>query len=193
MSATANFWQGRLVRLRAVEPSDAEVHYRWNQDAETFRRLDRIHFPQSLAATRRWADEASLGKPEGDNFHFQVESLAGELVGSVAAHHCDPRNGTFQVAVATAPEQRRKGYAAEAVVLLLRYYFLELRYQKTTVYLLAFNEPSQRLVERLGFQPEGRLRRMHFTDGQYVDELVYGMTSEEFATLHAEALQRGSA
>jgi hypothetical protein len=27
-----NFWQGRLVRLRGVEPSDAETFARWNHD-----------------------------------------------------------------------------------------------------------------------------------------------------------------
>lgn len=37
------------------------------------------------------------------------------------------------------------------------------------------------LHKKLGFVLEGRLRRMVFTGGHYYDELIYGMTQEEFA------------
>jgi len=35
-----NFWQGKKVRLRAIEPSDAETFIRWNLDSERARHLD---------------------------------------------------------------------------------------------------------------------------------------------------------
>ncbi|HET7095418.1 MAG TPA: GNAT family N-acetyltransferase, partial [Thermomicrobiales bacterium] len=62
----------------------------------------------------------------------------------------------------------------------LRYFFDELGYQKAHVHVYAFNAASIRLHERLGFQREGRLRRMLFTGGQFHDVLVYGLTLEEF-------------
>jgi [ribosomal protein S5]-alanine N-acetyltransferase len=37
----------------------------------------------------------------------------------------------------------------------------------------AWNAPSCRVLEKAGFQLEGRLRRAAFKDGQWVDELVY--------------------
>lgn len=37
-----------------------------------------------------------------------------------------------------------------------------------------------RLQDSLGFQLEGRLRRMVYTDGGFHDEMVYGLTIEEF-------------
>jgi RimJ/RimL family protein N-acetyltransferase len=43
-----------------------------------------------------------------------------------------------------------------------------------------FNEASIRLHESLGFQREGCLRRMVYTEGRFHDEVVYGMTAEEF-------------
>ena len=176
----SNYWQGRLVRLRAVEPEDWEAHHAWDQDSQTQRLLARAHFPRSREGTRRWAEQQATREPDGDNYHFEIESLAGELVGSIGVHHCDRRNGTFSIGIATRPEHQRKGYATEAVALALRYYFHELRYQKATVYVLADNEPSQRLCQRLGFQLEGRLRRMTYMGGRYHDEFVYGMTAEEF-------------
>lgn len=49
------------------------------------------------------------------------------------------------------------------------------------MHIYAFNTASQALHERLGFQQEGRVRRMIYTDGQYHDELIYGLTGDEFA------------
>jgi RimJ/RimL family protein N-acetyltransferase len=43
----------------------------------------------------------------------------------------------------------------------------------------ALNEPSLRLRKRLGFVPEGRLRRMIYTGGAHHDVCLYGMTAKE--------------
>jgi RimJ/RimL family protein N-acetyltransferase len=109
-----NFWQGKLVRLRGVEPSDAETFARWNLDSETAR------------------------------------------------------------------EHRRRGYATEAALLVLKYYFEELRYQKCLVGVHSNNPASVALHEKLGFVREGTLRRMVYTGGRFYDTYHYGMLSEEW-------------
>jgi hypothetical protein len=48
----------------------------------------------------------------------------------------------------------------------------------------SFNDASIRLHESLGFQREGRWRRMGYSEGQYFDHLFYGLTVEEFAANH---------
>ncbi len=176
----AEYWRGQIVRLRAVEPSDWEVHFIWNQDSDMTRQLDHVWFPQSREATKRWAEKAAAADTSGNNFHFEVENLAGELVGVIGTHDCDPRNGTFSYGVAIRPEHQRQGYASDAIRVVLRYYFEELRYQKATVHIYGFNEASIHLHERLGFQQEGLLRRMVYTRGQFFDALVFGMTDDEF-------------
>lgn len=55
--------------------------------------------------------------------------------------------------------------------IVLRYYFHELRCQKATVIVYAFNERSKQLHEGLGFRLEGRLRRTVYTNGRLHDEL----------------------
>ncbi|HUP27629.1 MAG TPA: GNAT family N-acetyltransferase [Chloroflexia bacterium] len=177
---STNYWEGKLVRLRAVEPSDWETHFEWNQDADTWRGLDRIHFPASREYARQWAEGASRKGPDGHNFHLEIESLTGQLVGSIATFDTNERNGTFYYSIAVAPQHQRKGYASEAIKLLLRYFFEELRYNKATVRVYSFNRPSIRLHESVGFKQEGRLRQMIYTGGQYHDEIMLGITREEF-------------
>jgi RimJ/RimL family protein N-acetyltransferase len=175
-----NSWQGPRVRLRAFTAEDWETYHAWNVDDEQTRNLDQIHFPQTAAAARQWAEREAVREPDGDNFRFVIENEHGEVVGDLSTHDCDPRVGAFSYGISIRPDQRGKGYAGEAIPLVLRYYFMEKRYQKVTVTIFSFNELSVRLHERLGFQFEGRIRRTAYTAGAHHDALIYGMTVEEF-------------
>ena len=175
-----NHWHSKTIRLRAIEPSDADFFYQWNLDCERARHLDFLWPPTSLASVRSWAEEQARKKLDGDCFHWIIETRDGIPVGTIATHDCSARCGTFSYAIDVAKEHRGKGYAGAAIWLVLKYYFEELRYQKVTAQVHADNPASLRLHEKLGFQQEGTLRRMHFSQGQYVDIVVFGMTIEEF-------------
>jgi RimJ/RimL family protein N-acetyltransferase len=179
-AGTTNYWQGERVCLRAIEPSDAETFFRWNQDSQRARYLDFVWPPTSLASVQAWVGDMTRRKLEGDVYRWVITDRAGTPVGSIDTHHCDARTGTFSYGVDIAAEERRKGYASEAIRMVLRYYFHELRYQKVTVSVHSDNIPSARLHEKLGFQREGTLRRMVYSEGRYYDETWYGMTREEF-------------
>jgi len=175
-----NYWQGKLIRLRNIEPTDAEHFIRWNLNSERARHLDFVWPPTSAASIHAWVTEQAKQKLENDTFHWIIETHDGEPVGSISTHDCNSRYGTFSYGIDIAPEHQRQGFAREAIQLVLGYYFEELRYQKVTVPVHSNNEPSIRLHERLGFQREGTHRRMFYTQGQFVDVLWFGMTIEEF-------------
>lgn len=178
----ADAWRGRLVRLRAVEPEDWQTHAVWNQDTDMSRRIDYMWPPTSRARARQWAEETSKRTPEDDAFAFEIEALdGGALVGHIGIHECDRRVGSFYYGLGTLPEHQRRGYASEAILLVARYYFQELRYQKVNARVFSFNTPSLALHDKLGFTREGTLRRMAYTGGQHYDLVHFGMTSEEFA------------
>jgi RimJ/RimL family protein N-acetyltransferase len=167
------------VRLRAIEPEDWAVYFAWNRDDDQARGLWHVTFPQSAEGVRQWALSESRKRPTGDAYRLVIEDERGEVVGDLKTHDCDLRVGAFSYGITI----RREGYAAEAIMLLLGYFFRELRYQKVTVRIFSWNIPSIQLHERLGFTLEGRIRRTVFTRGEHFDELVYSMTSEEFEAL----------
>ncbi len=174
-----DIWQGQRVRLRGVEPGDADTFFAW-RDTDMDRFTDFVRFPYSLEATRKHFERMATPESKDDAFDFVIENEAGEAVGIINSHTCDRRVGCFMYGLAIGPAYRRRGYASEAIFLLLRYFFDELNYQKVSVTVYSNNEASQRLHERLGFTLEGRIRRVVFTLGQHFDELHYGMTVEEF-------------
>jgi len=78
----SNLWEGKLVRLRAVEPDDWKIFHEWDKDGMGGRFTDEVWFPGSTVVQQKWAEDAATHKPDNDEYRFQIESLAGELVGT---------------------------------------------------------------------------------------------------------------
>lgn len=181
-----NYWEGKLVRLRPVEPADAPAHHAFNNSLD-YDLIDKRYPPGSLTRVEEWAGRKGQEGFDDQNFTFQMEAVAtDELVGSIATHHCDQRTGVVSYGLHVLGEHRGKGYAKDAICLVLRYYFQELRYQKANVGVYDLNAPSKALHRSLGFIEEGRLRRSVFTRGEWWDFLWFGLTVEEFRDLHPE-------
>lgn len=175
-----NYWQGNKVRLRNIEPEDYLFFQNWNMDSSTQIGLDRIWFPTSSHKQKEWAQNKSLKNGENDDFLFVIEDKEEKPIGSVSARRKSIIDGTFTYGIATIETERQKGYATEAISLVLNYYFNELRYNKVNIEVFSFNTNSQILHEKFGFVKEGQLRESKFCNGKYWDIILYGMTREEF-------------
>lgn len=176
-----NVWQGKLVRLRGVEPEDWEVLYRWSLDTELDQLSSGMVFPPSKEYYKKWTAELAARDPsDSPVYRWMIENDTGEVVGTINTHSCNPRNGTFGYGLGINRPHWRMGYATEAIWLVLRFFFHELGYQKVNASVYAFNEASLALHRNLDFKEEGCLRRMIYTEGKYHDEIHFGMTREEF-------------
>lgn len=176
-------WVGAKVRLRAVVPEDWQFFQAWDEDTEVARLCYEIPFPRGPENTRRFAETQAGAEPHEDAFRWIIENRAGMPVGTVNTHSCTRRHGTFSYGVAVAREHWRQGYATEAIQIVLEFFFNQLGYQKATVTIYGFNPGSIRLHEQMGFQQEGRLRRMTFSNGVYHDHIMMGLTAEEFRSM----------
>jgi RimJ/RimL family protein N-acetyltransferase len=177
---THNAWHGDIVTLRDVEPGDWEAFYSFDQDTEAARAGYQIHFPRSREGGRLWAEEKARTKPADDNHFFAITDSEGTIVGGISTHRCEPKHGTFKYGVSLGRSAWGKGYAADAMRVLFRYYFDELGYHVAWSEVYAFNERSIALHEKFGMVLEGRLREAHYTAGKRHDVLVYSLTAPEF-------------
>lgn len=184
---SVNAWEGGSVRLRGLEPADGPTLQEHSTDTEAqLAAGGAISFPISAEAGQRWLSEAAGKMPETDETQLVIETLEGQLVGGINSHHVSSRNGTFSYGISVFRPHWRKGYASEAIVLLLRHFFEERRFQKCNVSVFSSNEASMRLHESLGFTQEGRVRRNVYAHGTYHDEIFFGITAEEFSARHAQ-------
>jgi len=177
-----NYWQGQKIKLRAVELSDLEFFIALNQDTKRQQFLDWLKPPTSNSIIEDWLkDKAHQGMKDFQH-QWMIESLEGQTVGSIVTHSCDSRTGTFSYALDIAQQFQRQGFASEAIRLILKYYFQELRFQKVTVAVHSNNLASIELHKHLGFQHEGSHRRVVFSEGEFYNLEWYGLTIEEFLT-----------
>lgn len=143
---------------------------------------DGIELPTSVELQQQWLEKAAGLKDDG-MIRFAMENLDGLTVGWVTLHSRDQKNGIFSFGVAVYREYRGHGYAVDAVRIILKYGFWEQRYQKCNSICLHSNEASIRMHQKLGFIEEGRIRRACFYNAAYHDDVLFGMTREEFDEL----------
>jgi len=174
-----NYWEGNDIRLRAIVKGDSATLVSWDLNSVVGSHMHFLTPPQSLAAIEAFIEKETLKKFENDCYFWIIEDLEGSAVGFIDTR-TDQRHGTFEYGLSVAPEHARKGYASEAIMMVAKYYFEHLRYQKLTAGVHSDNEASIKLHEKLDFRLEGTLRNMIFKNGGYVDLHYYGLTLEEF-------------
>jgi len=82
------------------------------------------------------------------------------------------------------PAQQGRGYATEAVRAVMAACFAELGLRRVSAGCFAANEPSWRMMERLGMRREEHSRRtaLH-RSGEWMDGMNYGLLAEEWRSL----------
>lgn len=162
------------LRLRALEPKDADVLYTLMADPEVEAQVLGWSGPVSLASQDAWVRGI---KPSDFRYGIEVE---GALVGVVHAHPLDFKNRVANVNVKILPRHQGRGYASRAIRLLLQFLFLELDMHIVTAGVLESNEGSQRLFRRLGFTADGRLRDRVYKNGRRLAVLQFSLMRSEF-------------
>ena len=176
------FWQGEKIRLRPLKIEDAEKKRKEWTDSEARILLEcGMDLPPISPDAYKAAIEEMCDFKDTSRFTpFGIETLDEEFVGWINLFKGRSRSGTFSFGISVFREYRKMGYAEEAVRILLRYGFYELRMQKCNSVCLDFNEGSIKLHKKLGFREEGRRRRNVYTGNAYHDEILFGLLKEEF-------------
>ena len=174
---------GTHVRLRAPRVEDLDAFHA-GRDSDGERRWGQTELPRTLEASRRWLDELLTKPRDGDRAFLAIENTAATVVGSISVDETNRRLGIFSYGIGLFAPYRRRGYGTEAIVLMLRFYFDELGYQRCETGINAFNQPSLALHEKLGFTVEGVRRRAFYTQGRYGDVVMVSILDDEFRERH---------
>lgn len=188
-----NTFTGERVLLRAMRPEDVEL---WAQeDKQRDTQKDRCDYmilpPRAEWKLREDFPQRLRFEGQMETYRFMIDTLSGVTVGSINAHDVDTRMGVFSYGLGIEEAYRRKGYASEAILLLMRFYFMELRMHKCNAAAYSFNDASIGLHQRLGFVREGVQRQVCYTKGQYWDLVEFGMTRNEFMEKYSDFAQKG--
>jgi len=174
--------KGTNIVLRPIKDEDWTIIEQWGRDQDAlwgpFQRFQLDHVPLLHQAYQQ------MGLLTRDTGFLLVETTQDqEIVGYVRYSQIPypdadmpyPEIG-FGIPQASA---QGKGYAKEAVKLLVGYLFAGYPVERIIAFTEQENFPAQRVMGSNGFQQEGVLRRSIFRDGQWRDIVIFGILRED--------------
>jgi RimJ/RimL family protein N-acetyltransferase len=170
----------RLI-LRCFRDSDLApfVAYRNDPEVARYQSWDSFEESEARAFIREMAS-AQPGVP-GDWFQFAVESKEiGELIGDCALQVDGQEPYRAEIGFTLAREHQGNGFASEAVSCLLDYAFASLELHRIFAIADCRNEPSWRLLERVGMRQEGHFLENVWFKGEWSDEYLYAVLKDEW-------------
>ena len=102
------------------------------------------------------------------------------LIGDVSLQRVSREHRQGEIGFVMHPDHHGRGYATEAMLVLLRLGFEESGLHRIIGRCDGRNAASARLMERLGMRREAHFRENEFIKGEWTDELVYAMLAEEW-------------
>jgi RimJ/RimL family protein N-acetyltransferase len=175
--------RGSRVVLRPLQDKDWSVIEEWGQSREglwgPFQRFQMDHVP----LLRQTYQQTGLLKRESGL--LLIETLEDQQVIGYVRYTLIPYPDSdlphpeigFGISVASA---LGKGYAKEAVKLLVDYLFSGYPTERIGAFTEEENIPAQKVMESLGFRREGILRLALFRDSLWRNIAIYAILREEW-------------
>lgn len=177
--------KGTQCTLRPLGEADVgETYLQWLNDPEVARYLGVGKVPATMESVRRYLKRFWIpsGKGPATDLIFAIVDLASDQhIGNVTLNRIDwtTRIGDTGLLIG-CKRFWGKGYAFEAWSLLLTYAFDRLGLRKILAGAVDGHQGSLKVLQRLGFRVEGRLRGEFPIDGAYRDVIRMGLFREEF-------------
>jgi [ribosomal protein S5]-alanine N-acetyltransferase len=105
---------------------------------------------------------------------------SGDLIGNFGIRRPAAWSHDAEIGYELSPDHWGHGYATEAVGAILRFGFEDLGLHRIAAWTVADNAASARVLAKVGFTLEGRLRDRESFKGRYWDVLVFGILAEEW-------------
>ena len=172
--------EGRICRLRALEPEDLEAMYGWENDTTAWQVSGSVA-PFSRHILSRLIDEQAFDIYATRQMRLVIESrevagaVAGgcaEAVGAVDLFEFDPQNRRAGVGIIISPEYRRRGLALDALLTLETYVREVLHMHQLWCSVGANNQASLALFRRAGYTECGCRKEWILTSDGAVDEIL---------------------
>jgi RimJ/RimL family protein N-acetyltransferase len=110
---------------------------------------------------------------------FIVQKKDGTRIGFIN-HWVTQPNRVTEIGYSVVPNERSKGYGTEAVQLMVDYLFLSQNIFRIQAFTDVGNKASQRVLEKVGFQTEGTVRKLGFVRGELRDHYIHSILREEW-------------
>ncbi len=147
------------IILRPLEPEDIEILYQWENDPEIWT-ISHTITPFSKYIIKKYIESSHLDIYQTKQFRFMIDvvSSTGKSmpIGTIDLFDFDPFHNRVGVGILIKEEEnRQKGYASNALALLIEYTFSNLQVHQLYCNICNDNEASLHLFKKFNFEVIG--------------------------------------
>lgn len=167
---------GKNISLRALEPEDVDLMYKWENDPEVW------HLSNTITPFSRFVLEQYLINSHEDIFTSKQlrlmidkkdSSSEPKTIGSVDLFDFSPHHKRAGIGILIIKEERSRGYASEALQLMINYAFDTLDLHQLYCNISEENEQSLKLFLKHGFVMIGNKKEWLRIKNKWVDEHMF--------------------
>ena len=162
--------EGNNVNLRVIERDDLPLLAEWSNSSVYLGEF--VWLPQQ--SSTEW--EKRYDGLTSDTKWFFVEKKDGTKIGTM--FHWLIEN-MMEISCVLTADERSKGYGTEATRLLVDYLFLSRNLIRIQAHTDARNMISQKVLQNVGFEKEGIIRKSVFARGEWRDRALFSILREE--------------
>lgn len=173
---TLDILEEKDIKLRAVEPADADLIYRWENDSSVWHAGNTLE-PFSRHVINQYVQTAHLDLFQSEQLRLMIELKSGqgksaETIGSVDLFEIDSFHQKAGIGILIHEgKNRNKGYAGQALDVMIKYAFEVLLLHQLYCNIDEDNEPSLNLFTKKGFQVTGNKKDWIRTKNEWKNEL----------------------
>lgn len=169
--------EGKNIQLRAMEPADLDVLYRWENDPDNWF-VSNTHTPFSKHILSKFIEEAGRDIYETRQMRLMIVLKSqpegkNDPIGAVDLFDFDPYHLRAGLGILIGrKELRQQGFASEALSLLVDYAFKVLRLHQLYCNISAGNDISMNLFKKFGFIKAGEKKEWLRGQDSWISEYV---------------------
>jgi RimJ/RimL family protein N-acetyltransferase len=168
--------------LRPVDEGDLQLLWKWENDSELtyYLNADRYRTMSMDEIERRYRQ--IRGDPSMEL--FIIETLHAERIGMVGYDNLSLERRSCRVYIGIGEKQYwSAGYGSDAMRILLRHQFEDLRLDRVYLSVYDFNDRAIASYRKCGYRVDGVRRNVAMVDGQWCDSIEMSITAGDFSKL----------
>ena len=166
--------ENNTLRLRAPEPEDLDKLYSWENDSVLWE-LGSTLSPYSRYELKQYIADTGRDIYDRKQLRLIIELKEScTTVGTIDLYNFDPHHRRAGIGILIDVAHQRKGYAKNALNLLIDYTFSFLKIHLLYAYIPITNTPSLLLLKQCGFETMGVLNDWLSTANGYLDVQIVG-------------------
>ena len=163
---------GTTILLRALEPSDIDTIYKWENNPDNWT-VSNTQTPYSKFVLEQYLASAHQDIYSVKQLRLMICTSDNKPLGTIDLFDFEPQHQRAGIGILIADAaDRSKGYASEALDIIIQYGFDVLNLRQLYCNITSDNEASLHLFQKFGFEICGNKKDWIRDGNKFKDELI---------------------